>query len=208
MLSILLFLSEKSVLPKWVPALSAHFEVSIVSSIPANNKSIVILDTASLESNTELFTPFNQLNFRCLIVGDHWPDDNQVNSLVNGAAGYCDINAPEPIIHQALNSILKGEIWIQRQLVQRVIGELVKLNTQNQTLAPTPSLDANKKLNKLSARELDVAKMIKTGENNKKIAQHLNISERTVKAHLTSAFRKLEVNDRLQLALLMEKISI
>ena len=204
---LLLILSDKTPAPKWCSALSAQFEVFHAKQIPIDNKNIVIIDTLSLKENHDFFTPFNQLDFRCLIVGNHWADDEQVNALINGAAGYCDINASEEIIIHALSSILKGEIWIPRHLVQRVIGELVKLNTQKQKSNSILTTEDSKKLAKLSARELEVAEMIKTGENNKKIAQHLNISERTVKAHLTSAFKKLEVKDRLQLALLMKKIS-
>ena len=207
MTPLLLIISDKIPAPKWVSALSVQFEVFRAKKIPIDNKNFVIIDTLSLKENHDFFTPFNQLHFRCLIVGNHWADDEQVSALVNGAAGYCDINASEKIIHHALSSILKGEIWIPRHLVQRVIGELVKLNTQKQTSDSILTAEESKKLAKLSVRELDVAKMIKTGKNNKKIAQHLNISERTVKAHLTSAFKKLEVKDRLQLALLMKKIN-
>jgi DNA-binding NarL/FixJ family response regulator len=49
--------------------------------------------------------------------------------------------------------------------------------------------------------------MIRVGENNKAIADTLDISERTVKAHLTSIFKKLEVPDRLHLALYMKEYS-
>jgi len=204
---ILLLFADKTPLPKWVATLSAEFDTSIVNEIPSNNKDIVIIDTNTLKEKTEFFIPFSQLAFRCLIVGEQWPDEKQVNALVNGAAGYCDINESSAIIALALHSILKGEIWIQRHLVQQVIGALVNINSQKQANESLNITEAKEKLKRLSARELEVAKMIKTGENNKKIAQHLNISDRTVKAHLTSAFKKLEVKDRLQLALLMKEIS-
>jgi len=204
---ILLLFSDKTPLPKWVATLSAQFDISIVKEIPSNNKDIVIIDTHTLKKSTEFFMPFSQLAFRCLIVGEQWSDEQQVNALVNGAAGYCDINESASIIALALNSILKGEIWIQRHLVQQVIGALVNINSQKQANESIDITEAREKLKKLSVRELEVAKMVKIGENNKKIAQHLNISDRTVKAHLTSAFKKLEVRDRLQLALLMKEIS-
>jgi len=208
MSAILIFLSDKVPEPNWVSSLSNKFEVSIVKDIPANNKDIVILDTHNLDIHNKLFMPFNQLDFRCLIVGNQWPDDDQVTALINGAGGYCEIDASEKIIQQALSSITKGEIWIQKHLVQRVIGSLIKLNAQKQENKTVKNAQALERLNKLSARELDVAKMVEIGENNKKIAQHLNISERTVKAHLTSTFKKLNVKDRLHLALLMKEIRV
>jgi DNA-binding NarL/FixJ family response regulator len=47
--------------------------------------------------------------------------------------------------------------------------------------------------------------LIATGASNRRIAEKLNISERTVKAHLGGIFKKIGINDRLQLALYMNK---
>jgi DNA-binding NarL/FixJ family response regulator len=57
----------------------------------------------------------------------------------------------------------------------------------------------------LTPRELQVAQMVGDGALNKQIAVWMNITERTVKAHLTSIFRKLNLSDRLQLALTVTK---
>jgi len=208
MTSILVYLSDQTARPNWTDNISQLYSLHFIKEIPTNNKSIIIVDTANLENHEEFFMPFSQLNFRCLIVGNLWPDDKQVSALVSGAAGYCDINESATVINQALNSISKGEIWIQKHLVQRVIGSLVKLNSRQQAQKPINNIKIIQQLNKLSARELDVAKMLKTGESNKKIAQHLGISERTVKAHLTSIFKKLEVSDRLQLALFIQESAV
>ncbi len=54
---------------------------------------------------------------------------------------------------------------------------------------------------KLTEREREVAKRAAQGAANKIIARELGISERTVKAHLSAAFDKLQVPDRVQLAL-------
>jgi DNA-binding NarL/FixJ family response regulator len=58
----------------------------------------------------------------------------------------------------------------------------------------------------LSTRELEVANMIRQGENNRSIAEAMNISERTVKAHLSSIFRKFNVDDRLRLAIRLKEV--
>ena len=55
----------------------------------------------------------------------------------------------------------------------------------------------------LTKREVEVAKSVAEGCSTREIAERLNISERTVKARLTSIFQKLDVRDRVQLALLM-----
>ena len=53
----------------------------------------------------------------------------------------------------------------------------------------------------LSAREKDVARAVAAGKSNKEVAKELDITERTVKAHLSAVFEKLHVRDRLQLVL-------
>ena len=59
------------------------------------------------------------------------------------------------------------------------------------------------RLNRLTRRERDIVGELGVGASNKEIAQKLAVTERTVKAHLTAAFRKLETSGRLQAALLM-----
>ena len=57
----------------------------------------------------------------------------------------------------------------------------------------------------LTTRETEVLRLVKDGLANKQIARRLNISERTVKAHLTSAFARIGVQDRTQAALWVER---
>jgi DNA-binding NarL/FixJ family response regulator len=64
--------------------------------------------------------------------------------------------------------------------------------------AVAPSAD----LSLLTSREKAVAELVAAGKSNKEVARDLDITERTVKAHLSAAFEKLQVRDRLQLVLL------
>jgi DNA-binding CsgD family transcriptional regulator len=54
---------------------------------------------------------------------------------------------------------------------------------------------------RLTARERQIVALIAVGSSNKQIASHLGITERTVKGHLTSIFKKLDLSNRLQLAI-------
>jgi len=60
---------------------------------------------------------------------------------------------------------------------------------------------SGEKFRTLTVREIEVARAVARGDSNKEIARHLGITERTVKAHLSTLFEKLGVRDRLQLAL-------
>ena len=201
--NILLISEDQSLTKSWSLALSKKYSVTIQNSISnfekmSGNHSLIILDAELLDSNSVTLRQLASLNAKLLITGVKWPGNKQVEALLSGASGYCDKSIQINLLYRAVESILKGDIWIQRHLIPRVISILVqsnKLNSAKTEPLPTANLES------LSSRELDVAKMIRGGESNKTIGTVLNISERTVKAHLTSIFKKLNVPDRLHLAI-------
>lgn len=166
---------------------------------------VIILDTCFIDNDETLLEQLKLSNVKLLLIGQNWSEQKQINALVSGAKGYCDGDAASDMLLKAVNSILHGDIWIQRYLVPKVIGALIKLNNSQSN---APSVQENKTsplLDCLTAREMDVVKLISAGKSNKVIAEALNISERTVKAHLTSIFQKLNVQDRLHLAILIKE---
>jgi DNA-binding NarL/FixJ family response regulator len=94
---------------------------------------------------------------------------------------------------EALQLILHGEVWVERYVISGLIDEL--------THKPTISDEQKQALETLSSKEGEVAKLVSHGATNKMIARQLNITERTVKAHLTSIFNKMGLKDRLSLAI-------
>ena len=209
MIQISIFSDNKALINLWSAALSSLCQVDIIDDIYADIKvDVVIIDTQKIDTNDSLLSIFSNKSIRFLAIGANWPEDKQIMALVLGAAGYCSESEPPELLLQAVKSILKGDIWIQRHLVPKVIGALIQIKSapddpdKEQQFSNSTEL-----LNTLSERELDVAKMIRLGENNKTIASTLHISERTVKAHLTSIFRKLNVSDRLHLALFVKEFS-
>jgi len=204
---ILIYSDNKTLINFWSSALSLSHQVEIINSISLNvSGDAIIVDIRKLDANKSLFSLFRQHNAKFLLVGIDWPESYQIDALVHGAAGYCNESEAPELLLLAVKSILKGDIWIQRHLVPKVIGTLIKMKSAPASeIKPIASSKYTKLLNSLSNRELDVAKMIRSGESNKTIANALNISERTVKAHLTSIFKKLNVEDRLKLALFIKE---
>jgi len=115
-----------------------------------------------------------------------------------GVRGCCNIDIQPKFLKQAVTAVQNGELWIRRSLACRLIDELGKTTSKNKAYRATLGL-----LNKLTQREYDIAVRVGNGENNKQIAQACGITERTVKAHLTEIFQKLEVSDRVNLALVL-----
>lgn len=125
-----------------------------------------------------------------------------VCALKAGARGYCPRTIDPEHLHKAVAAVRNGEIWAPRKLVPGLVAELRSLIDTHQQDHLQPMLDS--RLDRLTARQRVVADLIGKGVCNKDIASQLNISERTVKAHLTEAFRNVGVSDRLQLALLLQ----
>lgn len=190
-------------------ALSADYSLRrhIVGGLPTSSeiKSIsplLILIEANLFDAVLVKNPAGYMTgFKILIYGGDWLDSKQIRAYTYGISGYCGENAKAVVIQEAVRSILKGDIWIKHNLISTVINTLF---LQKQEDTSKKDLD-NNLLELLSNRESQVVRRVQIGESNKEIADRLCISERTVKAHLSSTFKKLNVPDRLHLVVLLQK---
>jgi DNA-binding NarL/FixJ family response regulator len=122
-------------------------------------------------------------------------DDEALVALGAGAQGYCNAYADPEVLKEVAEVTAHGGLWVGEALLSRMVGGL------SQKLAQRQADVANGPLTRLSAREREIAQRVARGESNKEIARGLDITERTVKAHLSAIFEKLGVRDRLQLAL-------
>lgn len=121
-------------------------------------------------------------------------DDEGLAVLEAGAAGYTSAIAVKDVLLQIETVVENGGLWVGPDLLRRL---LVALGAQG------PRPQAGSQLDRLSPREREVALAVAAGATNKEIARQLDITERTVKAHLSQVFETLKVRDRLQLAILL-----
>jgi len=127
------------------------------------------------------------------------PNDREgFSALKAGARGYCSLDMDPNLLRKAVSVVVKGEIWVARNVFAPLLEELTSLTERRHKEFP-PNLDT--RLDRLTPREREIAQLIGGGASNKEIAGRLNITEATVKAHLTAIFRKLGLSDRLGLAL-------
>ena len=117
--------------------------------------------------------------------------------LSAGARAYANTHAGPKNLQQIAEVVSEGGIWVGEDLMQFLVAALSKIKT-----IETSSEYAEWR-KKVSHREEEVIEGVASGASNKVIARQLDISERTVKAHLTSIFEKLDVTDRFKLALLV-----
>lgn len=195
-----IFLTRRpEALPTWVKAFpnaqyAAYPEPGQVLAKPA--EALVWLhissdkpDPATLVGIVRLAVP------QCpLVVLSNVPNDDEGLSVLEaGASGYIGALAVAETLLQVATVVENGGLWVGPELMLRLVKALSTHTTQMNTAT----------LDKLSVREKEVALAVAAGASNKEVAQQLNITERTVKAHLTAIFERLEVRDRLQLSLLI-----
>lgn len=209
MTHILIYSNNPEQTAQWRHTLIDNYSVGRVLNLRSEYQAdLVICDAKKFDEDASLLSVFANKNTRFLVLGVDWPEQKQIEVLMRGAAGYCEESEAPQLLKLAVDSILRGDIWIRRSLVPKVIGALIGKRQSGLAHQSSPSnLDeCVKMLESLSVREVEVANMISLGENNKRIAQAMQISERTVKAHLSSIFRKLNVEDRLRLAIRLKEI--
>ena len=131
---------------------------------------------------------------RVIATSSNPKDGEAVAALDIGCAAYCQAFSDALTLTQVQQVVQAGHIWIGKTLMQRLIQSASQAAAVN--LAPIAEWGVN-----LTQREKEVAILAANGASNHVIAQDCKISERTVKAHLSSVFEKLNLTDRLQLAL-------
>ncbi|WP_042146433.1 MULTISPECIES: response regulator transcription factor [unclassified Pseudoalteromonas] len=116
--------------------------------------------------------------------------------MAYGALGFIPKSLSSVEIAVAINEILEGETWLPETMkdkVNQLSGDEVKVATQVASLTP---------------QQYKVLSYLHEGLLNKQIAYELNISEATVKAHITAIFRKLGVYNRTQAVLIASKLQL
>lgn len=115
-----------------------------------------------------------------------------------GAAGFLPKSAPVPVITEAISRVLAGEIW----LPALPDGD-EQANTLTSAGEPIATIVAT-----FTPQQYRVSQMLVAGLQNKQIAIGMDITEATVKAHLTSIFRKLGVSSRTQAVLALKSVEL
>jgi DNA-binding NarL/FixJ family response regulator len=128
-----------------------------------------------------------------ILVLTTFDDDTYVAAAIKyGAKGYLLKDTPSEEIAAAIRAVDRGYTHLAPGMIEKVISGQV----HESEIALPPEIT------ELTPRELEVLKLIATGDNNREIAQKLYISEGTVKNHVTNLLNRLNLRDRTQAAIL------
>lgn len=110
--------------------------------------------------------------------------DVLVSLLARGYRGYVSTEAPPSVLKDAMKAVASGSVWAPRELMAHALSSIVAV--PGPAAAPTP-------------REREVLALISKALSNRAIADKLGITERTVKAHVSSLLTKYQVRSRVEL---------
>lgn len=129
-----------------------------------------------------------KINVKVLILTIHNEIDYLMKAVEIGCDGYVLKDSDSNLLKKAIYSVYEGKSFIQPSLTPALNAGLAGKNMMDD------------KVNELTRREIEVLKLIAEGLFNKEIAATLDISERTVKNHVSNIFKKIDVSDRTQAA--------
>lgn len=196
------------------------FRQALIGALEPNFESAVVLESDSLDSTLDVLQSNSDIdlilldlnmpgceNFYGVIrVSQDYPnipiavvsasDSTEVISQVLefGAKAFISKSSPSSQIATAIKSVLAGNVW----LPEGMKNKLAQVSDE--------SRDVAKKVSELTPKQFQVLKLLQDGLLNKQIAYDLNVTEATVKAHISAIFRKFGVNTRTQAVLLVEKL--
>jgi two-component system nitrate/nitrite response regulator NarL len=157
---------------------------------------IVVLDLCLKEENgldliPELLAAAEESKI-IILTGVTDPEEHQ-KAIRQGAMGVVSKEVSADLLIKAIERVHAGELWLNRHMTATLVKEL------RRERASVPSAPEEDATTQLTCREREIIGLIGEGLKNKQIAGRLCISEATVRHHLTSILRKLEVSDRLEL---------
>jgi len=182
-----------------------HYEVRYIANslkeaidtIPFDDIDIVLADINMPGGNgIELLREIKHKNSGCRVVMLTVEEDEETiyRAMREGAQGYIlKQDSPERLV-KSIQACMDGEILLSNQIYTKVVDRIRKVNP--------PEREQSIIYSKLTDREIEITRLVVQGKSNPEIAHELYISESTVKNHISNILRKLDLKDRVELAIL------
>lgn len=130
----------------------------------------------------------NRMKVKVIILTVHNEIEYLLKAVEIGINGYMLKDSDSAELKKAIFTVIDDENYIQPSLIPMLNSKMIERDIDKE------------RIKLLTKRELEVLKLVAIGSYNKEIGEKLEISERTVKNHISSIFKKIEVTDRTQAA--------
>lgn len=164
------------------------------SEVKKSLQTVILHHIDDFPNDSPVLAQMIKINTQLFLIGlENTPANLQgCRFLQLGYKSYLHAVSNIGILKSAIESVTKGNMYVYPQLMQFLVSQI------------PASMQENKNLDSLTPKEFDVLQLVSKGYSNAKIAKELDIAEVTVKKHIGSMFEKLEVKDRLSLALILK----
>ena len=169
---------------------------NIKKDIESNSSLVVLHHLNDFENDIDLFSNLlKEYKNIYLIALSNTPTNLEGCKLLRaGYKSYLHSLSNYQILKSAVESVVTGNIYLYPELMQFLISQVGTIQDNKN----------NKNLDILTPKEMEVLNLVAKGYSNSKISKELDIAEVTVKKHIGSMFQKLDVKDRLSLALILK----
>ncbi len=200
------FSLHANVADRWSRVLSANLlrqlqEDELLAGLP-DGLLLLHLDSLPVGQRGALLQRLEGMGQLFVIMADRPCDDEGIRLLAQGARGYASTFITGSLMQQLIETVWRGDIWASPPVMQKLLKRL--LNGHPSALlsvqAERVGLAAD-----LSEREQQVLHILMSGVSNKLIARELQITERTIKAHISAILRKTGAGDRVSLILMAQE---
>jgi DNA-binding NarL/FixJ family response regulator len=135
-------------------------------------------------------------NVRVLVFSGARDPEMQRRAMRLGAMGVLAKDKTSEVLIKAIRKVCAGEVWLERSMTASLLEQIRKTNE-----SPADGDFEAGKIASLTKREREIISLVAEGLGTKPLAGRLFISEKTVRNHMASIYGKLEVSDRLELAI-------
>jgi two-component system nitrate/nitrite response regulator NarL len=205
-MSILLSSANRAVVSRWKGLLADQYSLAQATSLGelqscCTQKKHDLILLHRLLIDTDAFSEIRNLApaGKFFLLSDEPNEEEGLTFLKLGIAGYGNTYIGQGRLIEAVQVILAGGVWLGQKVIQQLILDTYARAQEK----GAPALE--QRLAALTRMEHKVAELVARGRSNLEIAAELNITERTVKAHLTSIYEKTKTGSRLSLALMINR---
>lgn len=137
-------------------------------------------------------------DLKVIILSIHDDENYVTHALQSGAQGYLLKEMDTDSLMEAIKVVYDGGSYLHPKVTHNLVQEYRRLVKNSQTENSVAEIEYRKPLHLLTKRECQVLQLLSEGQSNRKIAETLVISEKTVKNHVSNILQKMNVNDRTQ----------
>ena len=154
---------------------------------------VLIIDTLNPTGDLEIVARVSKVlpQTKILLLSDVAEERFELEAIRAGAHGTVSKRSDPKVLERALKVVGDGEIWMSHRVASSIISEFRRWRQPLE----------EKSSGQLTKREEAILALLADGYRNKEIASRLAISENTIKTHLNTIYRKLQVSTRVEAAL-------